>query len=55
MAAAEIHGEKPLDAAERAELQRLRRQVAEQDKDIAFLKKASAYFAAMQTNRPGSI
>ncbi|PPJ26491.1 hypothetical protein C5F51_20320 [Nocardia nova] len=55
IAAAEIHGEKPLDAAERAELQRLRRQVAEQDKDIAFLKKASAYFAAMQTNRPGSI
>ncbi|MEV4130536.1 transposase [Nocardia sp. NPDC049707] len=55
IAAAEIHGEKPLDAAERAELQRLRRQVAEQDKDIAFLKKASAYFAAMQTNRPGSL
>ena len=38
IAAAEIHGEKPVDAAERAELQRLRRHVAERDKDIAFLK-----------------
>ncbi|MEV4130513.1 transposase [Nocardia sp. NPDC049707] len=55
IAAAEAQGDKPLDAAERAELLRLRKQVAEQDKDIAFLKKASAYFAAMQTNRPGSI
>ena len=54
IAAAETHGEKPLDPGERAELLRLRRQVAEQDKDIAFLKKASAYFAATQTNRPGS-
>lgn len=44
----------PLSGAERAELLRLRKQVAEQDKDIAFLKKASAYFAAMQQNRPGS-
>ncbi|WP_216896117.1 transposase [Nocardia alni] len=52
--AAASHGEKPLDPAERAELLRLRRQVAEQDKDIAFLKKASAYFAAMQQNRNGS-
>ncbi len=40
IAVAEIHGEKPLDTAERAELARLRRQVAEQDKDIAFLKKS---------------
>ncbi|MFE3259028.1 MULTISPECIES: transposase [unclassified Nocardia] len=55
IAAAEAHGEKPLDSAERAELLRLRKQVADQDKDIAFLKKASAYFAAMQTNRPGSL
>jgi hypothetical protein len=30
------------------ELARLRRQVSEQEKDIAFLKKASAYFAANQ-------
>ena len=54
-AAAEAHGDKPLDAAERAELRRLRGQVAELEKDNAFLVKASAYFAAMQKNRPGSI
>jgi transposase-like protein len=53
--AAAGHGEEPLAASERAELRALRRRVAEQDKDIAFLKKASAYFAAMQNNRPGSI
>lgn len=55
IAAAEVHGEQPLEAPERAELQRLRRQVAELEKDNAFLVKASAYFAAMQKNRPGSI
>ena len=38
-----------------AELLRLRRQVGELEKDNAFLVKASAYFAAMQKNRPGSI
>ncbi|WP_327141148.1 transposase [Nocardia sp. NBC_01327] len=54
LAAAEVHGEAPLSPAERAELLALRRRVSEQDKDIAFLKKASAYFAAMQQNRPGS-
>lgn len=53
--AATVHGDTPLEASERAELLALRRRVAEQDKDIQFLKKASAYFAAMQTNRPGSI
>jgi len=37
-----------LTPAERTELTRLRKQVAEQEKDIAFLKKASAYFAASQ-------
>ena len=36
----------PLTAAERTELLRLRRQVAEQDKDLAFLGKAAAYFAS---------
>ncbi|MQY32012.1 transposase [Nocardia aurantia] len=41
-AAAEVQGDKPLDAAERAELLRLRRQVAELEKDNAFLSKASA-------------
>ncbi|HEX5116302.1 MAG TPA: transposase [Pseudonocardiaceae bacterium] len=43
IAAAEVHGEKPLDTPERAELQRLRKQVAELEKDNAFLVKASAY------------
>ena len=35
----------PLSPEERAELVRLRAKVAEQSKDIAFLEKASAYFA----------
>jgi transposase len=52
--AARVHGEEPLTPAERAELLLLRKRVSEQDKDIQFLKKASAYFAAMQQNRPGS-
>src|SRR5690625_1415467 len=39
-------GGEPLSTEERAELVRLRAQVAEQAKDIAFLEKASAYFAA---------
>ena len=55
IAAAEVHGENPLEAAERAELLRLRKQVAELEKDNAFLVKASAYFAAMQKNRNGSL
>jgi transposase len=38
--------DEPLSAAERIELLRLRRQVAEQDKDLAFLGKAAAYFAS---------
>ena len=46
--AAATSGDQPLTAAERTELARLRRQVSEQEKDIAFLKKASAYFAANQ-------
>jgi transposase len=54
-AAAEVHGEKPLEAAERAELLRLRRQIAELEKDNSFLVKASAYFAAMQKNPHGSL
>jgi transposase len=47
-AAAEVHGEKPLDTAERAELLRLRRQLAELEKDNAFLVKASAYVCPEQ-------
>jgi len=54
-AAAEVHGEDPLDVPERDELLRLRKQVAELEKDNSFLVKASAYFAAMQKNRPGSL
>jgi transposase len=38
--------DEPLTPAERSELLRLRRQVAEQDKDLAFLGKAAAYFAS---------
>ena len=39
-------GDAPLSPAERAELVRLRRQVAEQEKDLDFLGKAAAYFAS---------
>lgn len=46
--AAAANGEVPLSAAERTELLRLRKQVCEQEKDLAFLKKVSAYFAANQ-------
>jgi transposase len=38
--------EEPLSPAERSELLRLRRQVADQEKDLAFLGKAAAYFAS---------
>jgi transposase len=38
--------QQPLSPDERTELVRLRAQVAEQARDIAFLEKASAYFAA---------
>jgi transposase len=38
--------DEPLTALERTELVRLRRQVADMDKDLAFLGKAAAYFAS---------
>jgi transposase len=44
----------PLSAAERAELQRLRKQVAEQEKDTAFLGTAAAYFASNPPKQSGS-
>ncbi len=50
-AAADARGVPPdggLTAGERAELARLRAEVAEKDRDIVFLKKVSAYFAAQQ-------
>lgn len=37
-----------LSAGERAELARLRAEVADKHRDIAFLKNVSAYFAAQQ-------
>ncbi|MGW6377891.1 hypothetical protein ACWFRB_17715 [Rhodococcus sp. NPDC055112] len=36
---AAAHDDQPLSPAERTELARMRKQVAEQEKDIAFLKK----------------
>jgi transposase-like protein len=52
--AAEGTDTEPLSGAERAELIRLRKQVEEQDKDLAFLGKAAAYFAANPAKRNGS-
>ena len=46
MEALEASANEPLTTAERAELLRLRREVAEKDKDLAFLGKAAAYFAS---------
>ena len=47
--------DQPLSPAERAELLRLRRQVDEQEKDLAFLKKAAAYFATNPPKCNGSL
>src|SRR5487761_2140706 len=44
----------PLSSAERADLLRLRRQVAEQDKYLEFLGKAAAYFASERMASNGS-
>ncbi|MGB3771885.1 MAG: transposase [Rhodococcus sp. (in: high G+C Gram-positive bacteria)] len=49
--AAASAGEVPLTPAERAELVRLRRQVSEQDKDIAFLKKRPRTSPRINTSR----
>ena len=47
-------GTKPgLTSDERAELVRLRKQVAEQEKDLAFLGKAAAYFASNPPKQNG--
>ena len=48
-------GDELLSPAERAELIRLRRQVAEKEKDNEFFKKAAAYFAANPPKRKGSL
>jgi len=47
--------DEPLTPAERAELLRLRRQVVEQEKDLAFLGKAAAYFASKPPKQSGSL
>ena len=44
----------PLTAQERAELARLRKQVVELEKDLQFLGKVSAYFAANPPKRSDS-
>jgi transposase len=54
MDAARGGDDEPLSGAERAELVRLRKQVAEQDKDLAFLGKAAAYFASNPPKQNGS-
>lgn len=43
-----VKPEGPLDEAERRELERLRRRNAELEQDVAFLKKAAAFFAKEQ-------
>ena len=40
-----VESDEPLDAVERRELEELRQRNAELEKDIAFLKKAAAFFA----------
>lgn len=47
-------GEVPLDVDERAELERLRREVQELRMDNEFLGKAAAFFASKQNPRSGS-
>ncbi len=44
----------PLSGAERSELLALRKQVADQEKDLLFLGKAAAYFAANPAKRNDS-
>ena len=43
----------PLTAKERVELVRLRKQISELEKDMAFLGKAAAYFAANPPKQNG--
>ena len=45
----------PLETAERNELNRLRREIAELQKDNAFLGKAAAYFAQTPPKRRDSL
>lgn len=43
--AEKVESQEPLSARERLELEELRRRNAQLEKDVAFLKKASAFFA----------
>ena len=52
--AAKGTADEPLSRTERAELEALRKRVADQDKDLEFLGKAAAYFAAKPAKRNGS-
>ena len=54
MEASDSQGGAPLTPAERAELIRLRRELAELQKDNAFLGKAAAYFAAQPPKQKDS-
>lgn len=45
---AHVSDDPPLGLSERAELQELRRRTREQEMELAFLKKAAAYFAREQ-------
>ena len=54
MEALEGTSDEPLSPKERAELITLRRQVAEQDKDLAFLGKVAAHFASNPPKASGS-
>jgi transposase-like protein len=46
--AEKVDSQRPLTTAERLELDELRRRNAELEKDVAFLKKAAAFFARDQ-------
>jgi transposase len=54
LAALEGTESEPMTAAEKAELAALRKQVAELEKDLAFLGKAAAYFASNPPKRNDS-
>lgn len=51
--AAKATNSEPLSVSERTELLKLRHQVSEQEKDLAFLGKAAAYFAASPPKQKG--
>jgi transposase-like protein len=46
--AAKVESQEPLNARERIELEELRRRNAQLEKDVAFLKKAAAFFVRDQ-------